>query len=513
MIGIRLKFPVGVYYAQSAQDPGQPEWPPSPVRLVGALLAAAHDRSTEHDSADDRALVQRLCQSDPPHIVAPRAAAVEAPAEGDAAFLRGPSRWAPRNYFGTKGRSQAAVEKVGVAIGDRPVWFIWPNLSLEPLERDRLEALLADITFLGTSRSPVIAVAATEMPDDDPAWVPLDGSEQGVESVAVRVPDERTVATFDARHELFRSTNGKVQRATMVPSPPIGYQAPYAFSEDLEAISAALDPGWWDDMIVIPIDAERSELIPKAAGSYLLARATRLALLGAYADAGRTGEAPPILRDRGGDPHCAIVPLANVLGTHSDGRVMGIAVLLPSEQRVPDLADQRRQVEEGLAQFLRDAPDRPQRFVQIPGAGKVWLRAPSAEDRPRWTLNPAAYRRPARSWASVTPVVHSRWQKPSEGGVLGQISRDCAHVGLPGPESVEVLRGRGRHGGAANRPALGAAAPTQWRNQLAGPIDHVRVTFPVPVLGPIVLGKARHFGLGLCVPDDRSDGGEQGTPA
>lgn len=502
MLSITLTFPIGVYYAQSAQAPDQPEWPPSPVRLAGALLAAAHGRPAERDPDDDRALIQRICEADPPHIAAPRAASVATADEGDAVALRGPSRWAPRNYFGAKGRNQAAVEKVGVAIGDRPIRFIWPNLSLEPDELERLEALLSDVTHLGTTRSPVLAMATTTAPDDDLTWVPLADNEHGVTNVSIRVPDERTIAIFDARHELFRSSKDKVQKATMVPSPPIGYRTPYAFSEDLEAISTAFDPQWWGDMIVVPIDGGKSELIPKAAGAYLLARATRVALLGAYADAGEDGEAPPILRDRGSDPHCAIVPLADVLHEHSRGHVMGIALILPSERRVPDLADQRVRVEQGIARLVRETPEVPQRFIQIPGAGKVWLRDPKPTDPPRWTLNPSAYRRPARSWTSITPVVHARWRKRNDGGLLGQVSRDCAHVGLPEPESVELLRGAGRPGGT-NRPVVGHAAPEQWRKQLSGPVDHVRVTFSVPVLGPIILGRARHFGLGLCVPDDR----------
>ena len=34
-----------------------------------------------------------------------------------------------------------------------------------------------------------------------------------------------------------------------------------------------------------------------------------------------------------------------------------------------------------------------------------------------------------------------------------------------------------------------------WR-----PYFHVEITFAEPVRGPVVIGRARHFGLGLCVP-------------
>lgn len=512
MLCITLEFPLGVYYAQSAQAPDRPEWPPSPVRLAGALLAAAHGRH-RGDLVAERELVQHLCEANPPDIVAPRSVALGARTQAGAAALRGPSRWAPRNYFhSSKGREQAAVEKVGVAIGDRPIQFVWPTVELDDGELDRLTSLASDLTFLGTSRSPVIArISATPPSGNEPTWVPLRTEGAIGASVGVRVPDSSTVSAFDARHQLFRSSTSDVQRAVMVPSPPIGYQASYAFSEDLDALSLVANPDWWGDMIVVPIDRDRSEIVPKTAGAYLLARATRVALLSAFEDRGEAGDAPPILRSRGDAPHLAIVPLADVWHEHSDGHVMGIALMLPSLARVPDLPEQRARLERGLARLLRDTPDGPQRFVQIPGAGRIWLRPPDPVSAGSKTLSRTSYFGPSAAWVTVSPLVHSRWQKARDGGLLAQVTRDCSHVGLPEPALVEVLRGAGRPGGAA-RPIMGKRVPERWRGLLTGPINHLRITFPTPVRGPILLGKARHFGLGLCVADDRNRPVRGGKP-
>ena len=133
------------------------------------------------------------------------------------------------------------------------------------------------------------------------------------------------------------------------------------------------------------------------------------------------------------------------------------------------------------------------RFVSIPGAGRIWLKLPDSRQAALTTLDRRRYTRPSHTWTSVTPVIHSHWRKTGDGALLRQIAADCAHVGLPEPVEVEVLRG-----------AAGMVAPRnvpkEWRSLLGGPAERVRMTFAQPVCGPVLLGRARHFGLGLCVP-------------
>src|ERR1700689_4678812 len=95
MLRIWIRFPLGVYNALSANDGA--EWPPSPLRLVGALLAAAHARHGA-DTTTDRTLIQRICEAPAPLVVAPDSVAVGEPIEeGEVVRLRGVTRWAPRN--------------------------------------------------------------------------------------------------------------------------------------------------------------------------------------------------------------------------------------------------------------------------------------------------------------------------------------------------------------------------------------------------------------------------------
>lgn len=517
MLRITVNFPLGVYHGQAAQSADEAEWPPSPLRLVGALLAAAHERCGG-DVEMDRALIERICDAPPPTIVAPDSVAVGEPLSqrgarrGEAVRLRGATRWAPRNYVGRAlsprniGRDRAAVSKVGVAIGDRPVHFIWSDLELDREELERLRGLASDVAFLGTTRSPVL-VLVTDTPVVEPygAWKPLALTTRFGDGTDVRVPDGQTIRAFDQRQVARHSSNGDVQSGGMVPQIVIGRRIGYRHI--LDDSKRAFDPRWWGDAIVLAIDRDRSELRPKAPAAYLVARAVRVALLGAFGDPGTDDEAPPILTGRGSEPHCAIVPLPHIWGDYPDGVIRAVAIVFPHERRVPDLAAQRMRLERGLRRMIDDG-----RYCQIPDAGRIWLREPDPYEARMATVRFTQYMGnsragSSRAWVSVTPVVHSRWRKGGDDGLLRQLEADCAHVGLPAPSCVKLLRGPGQRGGAS-RLIGGRRMPEDWRSSLVGQIDHVKLVFDREVRGPVLLGRARHFGSGLFVPVEDTNCGE-----
>lgn len=509
---ITVRFPLGVYHAQSQASFDESEWPPHPVRLIGALTAAAHSPGRVDPEGgrldQDLALLRKLCDAPPPVIAAPDAVPIGVvPTGGEAVLVTGATRWAPRNYF-TKGREQARVQKVGVAVGDRRVEFDWPTLALDPPEVERLSRLADDVTFLGTTRSPVLAsVSAGSNGGLGPVWKPIQThTAAGAPTVAVRVPDPTTLDAFNRRHEARRSSTTSLEAATAaVPGIRIGREVAYAHSSAEADPTGVIDPHWWGDMVVLAIDKDKSEVVPRAAASYLFARAVRTALLNAYEAAGNAGEAPAILRARGAEAHCAIVPLANVWHERTAGQIKGVAILLPSSQRVDDVALQRSQVERGLASLVEHTGDAPQRYVQIPEAGRIWLKLPSPSEAALKTLLKRTYRATAASWLSVTPVVHARWRKATRETLIDQLTLDCSHVGLPRPAHVEALRGS-PFPGAPSRPVPIERVPEPWRKSLGGPANHLRITFASPVAGPVLLGRARHFGLGLFVPAPDASG-------
>lgn len=502
MVGITVEFPLGVYHAQSAAQ-SRAEWPPSPLRLVGALLAAAHVRREGEEIAADRELIQMLCDAPAPQIFAPRLAgggSAEDKPGGLATEIRGPTRWVPRNYFNTAkgGRQQAEASKVGVAMGDRSVRFVWPELELSPEGRDRLGRLAEDVAFLGTSRSPVVAyVSDTERDEGSGAWIPR--THGLVRSRVVRVPNASTIAAFDRRHDARRSDSGKPEKAGIVPGIAIGDEILYSLNEDLNAVVSVFDPRHWGDALVLAIDDDRSDARPKTAASYLLARAARRTILGAFGPEGSQDEAPPILRGRGAEPHCAIVPLADIWHPKATGNILGLAIVLPSASRYPSIATQLERLEQGVARTLGDQEAGKARFLAVPQVGRVFLRSPDPSEAYKRTLDWSRYVEPSRTWRSATPVIHSRWRKDRPTGLLDQVAADCAHVGLPAPKHVSILRGAGFPAAAA-RTITGERVPKDWRKLLGGPSSHLEIEFEQPVAGPVLLGRARHFGLGLMVP-------------
>lgn len=521
MVAIEVRFPLGTYHALSNASFGTPEWPPHPVRLLGGLIAAAHEApGIDTDAA--RAAIRRLAEAAPPVIVA----------DGDLPRLRGATRWAPRNHAASElskgvsprdiGRGRTAVHKGGVVVGPRPIAFWWQDLDLDGASARVLGDIVAELSFLGTSRSPVIARVDTDVPA--PAadrWEPvLDDADAG--DARVRVPDATLLDAFDVRHAARRAPERKpIATSDHVPAVAIGRTVPYALrSRRLERDAGTpIDPEHWGDMLILALDPgeapDGSELQPKAPAAYLLARAFRAALLGAYATPGMPEDAPSILRARGADPHVAIVPLPFVGNVRrrverpdgtvverviaADGIIRGIAVVFPHESRIADLAEQRLRVEAGLRTFILDGDRR--RWIDIPGAGRIFLRLPAPDRAALRTLAEDRYRGPSRTWESVVPVVHSR-HRTSKGpsGVRRQVAADCRDAGLPEPEHVEFLDPPAIGGAALRLTLAGLPAEHAWRDLIRGHRSHVRITFARPVAGPVLLGRARHFGSGLCVP-------------
>lgn len=508
MLVATLRFPMGVYHALGAgsgRSPGrrEPEWPPSPVRLIGALLDAAHGQLGGADAAALSA-VSRLASAGAPVIVAPDASAVPSSAE-QVSVLAGPSRWAPRNPVAAETKvglslrdlpgPRAAVDKGGVAIGDRPIAFLWPDFDPDPLTRGALAQLATDVAWFGTSRSPVILGFGDELPLglSDGRWVPRLADDPRP-PVNVRVPHSGSVEAFDAEFARRRSARGKIESSGLQKPASAGVSVGYSFATD--AAQPVHDPRYWGHSYVLEVSTE-SPVQPKAPAAYLVARAVRAAVLAQFGAAGSADEAPELLRGRGSTPHAAFVPLPFVGSPYADGSIKGIAILLPHPQRLGGDLTTLDAVERGLASLVDQGPGGQ---VNLLGAGKLELRETVPLTRPLASLDLRRYAGPSTSWETVTPVVHSHWRAAkSPQALVDQVAADCAHVGLPVPVRIEVQAAselRGAPSAFVDRRGL----KEEWLGPISGPAQHLRLEFPVPVRGPILLGRARHFGLGLLRP-------------
>ncbi len=139
----------------------------------------------------------------------------------------------------------------------------------------------------------------------------------------------------------------------------------------------------------------------------------------------------------------------------------------------------------------------PDVVVSMVGSGDVALLARQLRGR---RDKPLAELAQATVWTNRTPFIAPRFRKRSGANSLeGQVLAECTARGLPRPIvevlSRDILMDRGflrfiRHR-RSGHPQPPDATP--WA---------LRLTFPTPVTGPISLGYASHFGMGLFAAAD-----------
>jgi hypothetical protein len=119
----------------------------------------------------------------------------------------------------------------------------------------------------------------------------------------------------------------------------------------------------------------------------------------------------------------------------------------------------------------------------------VTCRSPPAHQQTPQGSGAADLVRPSRTWASVTPVVLDR--HPKRGQRVEDVVADSVELaGYPRPVDVGI-----------GQCSPSAASPRRTSSRLAaGRWTHVTLTFDRRVAGPLLVGKDRHFGMGLLRP-------------
>jgi CRISPR-associated protein Csb2 len=230
---------------------------------------------------------------------------------------------------------------------------------------------------------------------------------------------------------------------------------------------------------------------------------------------------------RDGNGHLALVPLPDVGHKNADGHLLGVALVFPDPDWVP-----RKERGRVLGPLLVDEDRHPLKVELRLGPLGIWEVCKSdGQEQPRtlqpaqWTASPTG----ATTWASVTPVVLDRFPKADRRDPaqrltweveVRQIVRDaCSRIKLPEPDQIDI-RTTCWHMGSPRavgkrRPLRGQPAPDGHADAALGdgfpafpskgtnaprPQVHVRLRFPHPVIGPVILGAGRYLGYGLCKP-------------
>jgi len=207
-------------------------------------------------------------------------------------------------------------------------------------------------------------------------------------------------------------------------------------------------------------------------------------------------------------PHAAFLALPSLRPPPegSDGErgsaIAGAAIVLP---RGIDTQD-RQAILLAAARWERNGLQ-----LRLGGLGVMQL-ARADEPAARAPLDLTPWSGPSRHWATLTPIALPRnpgdlaARTPAKAARAARraeeiVASACAHVGLPRPAQVRVMR-RSRFAGVPSAPEFmpyprSAAGARSGSNRFQRVCVHAELEFGEEVEGPVLLGAGRYFGVGL----------------
>lgn len=534
-----LRFPSGRYHATPwghHVNEGLVEWPPSPWRLLRALLSAGYtalgwvgDLSSPMVSSPPgpaRSLIEKLASVVPHYILPP-------------AFGAHSRHYMPIGRIEKRREKTTLVFDTWAHVGDGEVAIAW-DCELTPDETVLLGQLAKRLGYLGRAESRVearVLQAGEALPqgtpcdpcgDDDPR-------DPGWEQVALIAPLPatdyaawRAAAVDEALAPYSRppgepSSKLKARRETAEKPYPLDLIA--CLQADvtwLRFYGWSQPPGsrrilYWRRSDALEAGAPRPRpraTVPEPVEAVLLAMATENGNDHALPSVARTLPQAELLhralvgtaaRQNGhsvvlsgcnedgspstdGHKHAHVIPL----DLDIDGHLEHVLVWAPMGLDAPAQAAIR-----AARQSFAKGGIGPLKLSLVATGGLVDLRAlPGVHgDRLRAVLGPLDG---AIDWITLTPFVPPRHVKRrGTNSLIGQVTAELRSRGLPAPLEVTVValdesseRYRIRH------------CVRRRRNGPPPPLDCgycLRIRLSAPVQGPVALGYGSHFGLGLFV--------------
>lgn len=479
MLVLEVEWLTGV--CRAAHDPANetPDWPPQPDRIFSALTASwgAHGE----DEAGRAAL--EWLESLPP----PRCEAVEGRPRNTAIAYVPVNDTSGTNIHVLPERRirQARQFPAVVLVQDTMTHLrlVWDAGSPDVDMRQALDELAKDTSYIGHSSSVVRCRFLYDTAE----------SSELVQYPVSAAPYKGRLAELGLLYA--RHMKGD-ERARPRPNPVADQDRP-------DAGTNKIGYGYFGTDWVVLRDSGGQ--LPDLRATPYVARVLRDALMSLYGDpvpewlSGHTADGKP-----SPEPHLAIVPMANAGFSWSDGRLMGMALVLPLK------------LEEAWAKSSPQSFMERQKWLSAVqklkhlklGKLGIWELEHAVGDVPQ-SLKPTRYIRAgkgARLWQTVTPIALDRHLKTFGVDRLEEaaeiIKASAAYAGLPIPK-VRAHKHSAITGAPSAWPPGGAPKWTGWARPafLVGrQLFHATITFEKPVAGPVLLGAGRFLGLGLCLP-------------
>jgi CRISPR-associated protein Csb2 len=502
MLRLRFDFPAGRYHATPwghHVNEGLVEWPPSPWRILRALLATGYTKLGWHQAPDEmRRLVEALAASEPTYRL-PRATSGHT-----------------RHYMPIKGWKNG-VQRTSLVIDAfvrpaGPLFVEWPA-ALAENQRDLLAQLLSRLGYLGRAESRVTAqltsgdedlpdlIVSTRRaePDDEPVRLlaPIASNEYDTwRCDSPSAPDDLVAAlhmdTTTLQRERWNFPPGARELMYWRPASALSF----ASAADMPA-SATHDR---DDTALFALSTDKKrDVLPLMERALPTMALFRRALLSKVGDEQHLGRCPELTgKDDEGQPmrcghrHAHFIPMA--LDARNPRRIDHVLIHAP--MGFGPLA------ERGLRRLRRTwAKGMDDIAVTLIGIGKrSSFRFVGGE--------PVAELGSGATWVSRTPFVPPRFLKShGRDSLEEQICAELERRGLPAlaaPPSIAApsdANSAGREalwfrGFARTRQGNGGTPP--------GGVFHVTLTLTRRIDGPLCLGWGCHFGLGVFEPQQLS---------
>ncbi|MCD0462127.1 type I-G CRISPR-associated protein Csb2 [Roseiconus lacunae] len=506
MLIIACRYLTGRVVAASDADREVFSYPPQPARLLMALTAAAHEGRAEQDEFE---MLTRFETMPPPTIEAP----VVYPREVKTVFV-------PVNdkVSDPWSRSKQPRYFPSAHIGDAPVKFVWPDVTLSDAESAALSKLLTRVVRLGHSSS-LVQMWLDEPRDPgqsrsaDPSerwtYVPdthgefrfrvarpgtvsrlqSDFNGEAIERYAellmelqkAKSAKQRTVAKERQKQLADEFPGGQPTSRRPVIRTTHGYRKE-RYRQTVDHSLTTIKETVFDPVTIslAQIEGNTHHLLQ----TLHLTRTLRQALISHVGKGG--GQVASWISGHAkdgaptSDPHIAFVPLPHVgdsidrlpssgrirrhrdsRGTRVDGHLLGLGMVIPKA-----VNDDRRGSE--LASFIVEDDGSP-KGIRLYGNHDDSNQNSELElqfegrSRPPRALMPETWTRPSRFWTTVTPIVLDRYPKADSRHqrtewrkeVASIIVRACENIGI---DEQPIAVDFGRHGFLAGVPSASRVA-------------------------------------------------------
>jgi CRISPR-associated protein Csb2 len=511
---LSIRFTGGHYHATpwgSHANEGAIEWPPSPWRLLRALISTGYTKLPDWQAGEmpetAKALVNKLSSVLPAYWLPPAIGTHS------------------RHYMPTSVKPTLVLDASAVCPTDAELLVKW-DVALTEAEAALLSALAACISYIGRAEAWTHCSLLDDEVPVDAQWVrpcaACDNPGRGWEQVSVLAPvppgdyDQWRQAEIDKALAALPLPEGKKPSAKLLKDrSKLVEPYPAGIADCLQVETGWLQKQGWSQppgsQRVLYWRRSNSVAVAEPATAMPSPRETvRFALL-ALATTARSRSVLP-LRERALPQadllHQALASRINKSGIGDAGELIGM-----DDNRLPmkghrhahllplTLLKDDRHLDHilvwapcGLGDAAQSVLRGIRRTYMKGGVGELSVRYAGSGNASQMLQLPALAPiiGTGISWESITPLVLPRHRKKSgKNSPDGQILAELEERGFPAPVLIEWLKDQSvemRHFVRARRTHQ--APPENYGYA-------VRLTFSEPVNGPVCLGYGSHYGLGM----------------